>query len=162
MWALQLYIVLFAKLPDPIPGAPGVRFSIRLQPRDQYPVLYIKTVPRPLFILSPRGAIFSIPRPGTHAHVQNYQINACMFDSLQILFTSGIWFSCVQVLGHHTPVQPLQVYNQHWHVIIPSESQLHLQSHPLKFSFRVPISGSAVPPPPLHFWYCHPVALSPT
>jgi hypothetical protein len=31
-------------------------------------------------------------RPGTHAHAQNYQINACMFDSLQILFTSGILF----------------------------------------------------------------------
>jgi hypothetical protein len=90
MWALQLYIVIFFKLPDPIPGAPGVRFSIRLQPWDQYPILYINIVPKPFFILIPRGAIFSIPHPGTHAHVQNYQINACMFDSLQILFTSYI------------------------------------------------------------------------
>jgi hypothetical protein len=52
-----------------------------------------------------------MPRSGTHAHVQNYQINGYMFDYLQILFTSGIWFSCVQVLGHHTPAQPLWVYN---------------------------------------------------
>jgi hypothetical protein len=95
MWALQLYIVLFAKFPDPILGASGVCFSIHLQPRDQYPFLYIKTIPGPFFILSPWGAIFSIPLPGTHAHVQNYQITTCMFDYLQILFTSGIWFSCV-------------------------------------------------------------------
>jgi hypothetical protein len=71
-----------------------------------------------------------------------------MFDSLQILFMSGIWFSCVQVLGHHTSTQPLQVYNQHWHVIIPSKSQLHLHSHPLTFAYRISISGSAVPTPP--------------
>jgi hypothetical protein len=53
MWALQLYIGLSAKLPITIPGAPGVRSSIRLQPRDQHPVIYIKTFPRPLFILIP-------------------------------------------------------------------------------------------------------------
>jgi hypothetical protein len=58
MWALQLYIGLFAKLPLTIPGAHGVHFSIRLQPRDQHPVIYITTVPGPLFILSPRGTIF--------------------------------------------------------------------------------------------------------
>jgi hypothetical protein len=61
MWALQLYIGLSAKLPNTIPGAPGVHFSIRLQPRDQHPVIYIKTVPGPFFILSPRGTIFSYP-----------------------------------------------------------------------------------------------------
>jgi hypothetical protein len=92
MWALQLYIVPFSKLLDPILGALGVHFSIHLQPRDQHPFIYIKTIPRPLFILNPRGAIFSIPHLGTHANVQNHQINACMFDSLQILFTSGVWF----------------------------------------------------------------------
>jgi hypothetical protein len=97
-----------------------------------------------------------------HAHIQNYQIHARMFDSIQVLFTSGIWFSCVQVLGHHTSTQPLQVYNPHWHVIIPSESHLHLQSHPLTFASRIPIFDSAVPPPPLHLRYCHPIALSPT
>jgi hypothetical protein len=96
----------------------------------------------------PLGHHCFIPRPGTHAHIQNYQIHAHIFDSLQILFTSGIWFSCVQVLGHYTSTQPLQVYTQHWHVVIPSESHLHLQSHPLTFSSRIPISGSVVPTPP--------------
>jgi hypothetical protein len=59
MWALQLYIGLFAKLPLTIPGAHDVHFSNRLQPRDQRPATYIMTVPGPLFILSPRGALFS-------------------------------------------------------------------------------------------------------
>jgi hypothetical protein len=161
MWALQLYIGLSAKLPITIPGAPGVHSSIHLQPRINIPSSTSRQSPGHFLSLAP-GHHFFIPHPGTHAHVQNYQINACMFDSLQILFTSGIWFSCVQVLGHHTSTQPLQVYNQHWHVIIPSESQLHLQSHPLTFASRIPISGSAVPTPPLHLRYCHPVALSPT
>jgi hypothetical protein len=118
--------------------------------------------PQAIFYLYPPGHHFFIPHPSMHDHVQNYQIHGYMFNSLQILFTSGIWFSCVQVLGHHTSTQPLQVYNMHWHVIIPFESQVHLQSHPPKFSFRVPISDSVVPPPPLHFGYCHPIALSPT
>jgi hypothetical protein len=115
-----------------------------------------------LLSLAPGAPFCFIPRLGMHVHVQNYQMNAYMFDSLQILFTSGIWSLCVHVLGHHTSTQPLQVYNQHWHVIIPSESQLHLQSHPLKFSSRIPISSSVMFPPPFHFRYCHPVALSPT
>jgi hypothetical protein len=118
--------------------------------------------PRASFYPSPLGRHFFIPRPGTYAHVPNYQINSCMFNSLQILFTLGIWFSCVQVLGHHTSTQPLQVYNQHWHVIIPSESQLHLKSHPLTFASRIPISSSTVLTPPLHLRYCHLVGLSPT
>jgi hypothetical protein len=61
MWALQLYIALFAKLPNPIPGALGVRFWICLSPRDQHPIIYIKTVLEPFFIPSPQGAIFSYP-----------------------------------------------------------------------------------------------------
>jgi hypothetical protein len=147
MWALQLYIGLFAKLPLTIPGAHGVHFSIRLQPRDQHPVIYITSVPGPLFILSPQGPFF-IPWSGTHAHIYTYQIHAHIFDSLQILFTSGIWFSCVQVLDQHTSAQPLQVYTQHWHVVFPSVSHLHFQSHPLTFASRIPIPGSAVPIPP--------------
>jgi hypothetical protein len=91
---------------------------------------------------------FFIPWSGTHAHIHTYQIHAHIFDSLQILFTLGIWFSCVQVLDHHTSTQPLQVYTQHWHVVFPSESHLHFQSHPLTFASRIPISGSAVPTPP--------------
>jgi hypothetical protein len=110
MWALQLYIGLFSKLPLTIPGAHGVHFLIRLQPQDQHPVIYIIEVPGPLFILSPRGAFFFIPWLGTHAHIHAYQIHTHIFDSLQILFTLGIWFSCVQVLDHHTSTQHLQVY----------------------------------------------------
>jgi hypothetical protein len=59
LWALQLYIVHFSKLPDSIQGAPGIHFSICLHPRDQHPVIYTMTVPGPLFILSPRGPFFS-------------------------------------------------------------------------------------------------------
>jgi hypothetical protein len=61
MWALQLYIGLFSKLQLTIPGVPGVHFLIRLHPQDQHPTIYITAVPGPLFILSPRGAIFSYP-----------------------------------------------------------------------------------------------------
>jgi hypothetical protein len=161
MWALQLYIVLFAKLPDSIPGARVSVFRSVFSHGINTPSSTSRQSLGHFSSLAPGEPFFHTPS-GTHAHVQNYQINDYMFNYLQILFTSGIWLSCVQVLGHHTPARPLQVYNQHWHVIIPSESQLHLQSHPLKFSFRVPISGSAVLSPPLHFGYCHPVALSPT
>jgi hypothetical protein len=59
MWALQLYIGFFAKLPLTTPGAHGVHFVNRLQPWDQRPTTYIMVVPRPLFILSPRGTFFS-------------------------------------------------------------------------------------------------------
>jgi hypothetical protein len=50
---------VFAKLPLTIPGAHDVHFSNRLQPRDQHPATYIMAVPGPLFIPSPRGALFS-------------------------------------------------------------------------------------------------------
>jgi hypothetical protein len=40
MWALQLYIGFFAKLPPTIPGAHDVHSSNRLQPRDQHPATY--------------------------------------------------------------------------------------------------------------------------
>jgi hypothetical protein len=58
MWALQLYIGFFSQLPLTIPGAHGIHFSNRLQPRDQHPAAYIMAVPRPLFILGPRGPLF--------------------------------------------------------------------------------------------------------
>jgi len=151
MWALQLYIGLFAKLPLTILGSHGVRFSIHLQPWDQHPFIYLTTFPGPLVILSPRGAIFFIPWSSTHAHFHTYQIHAHIFDSLKILFTLGIWFSCVQVLDHHTSAQPLQVYTQHWHLVFPSVSHLHFQSHPLIFASRIPIPNSAVPSTPFAF-----------
>jgi hypothetical protein len=150
MWALQLYIGLFSKLPLTIHGSSptGVHSFDPSSATGSTSQHLHQDSPQASFHPEPLGRHFFIPRPGTHAHIQNYQINACMFDSLQILFTLGIWFSCVQVLGHHTSTQPLQVYTQHWHVVIPSKSHLHLQSHPLTFTSRIPISGSAVPTPP--------------
>jgi hypothetical protein len=137
----------FVKLPLTILGARGVHFSIHLQPRDQHPVTYITAIPGPLFILSPRGTFF------IHGQVRMqifhaYQIHAHIFNYFQILFTLGIWFSCVQVFDHHTSTQPLQVYTQHWHVVFPDVSHLHFQSHPLILTSRIPIPGSAVPTPP--------------
>jgi hypothetical protein len=58
MWALQLYVGVFSKLPLIIPGAHDVHFSNRLQPRDQHPATYIMTILGPLFILGPRGTHF--------------------------------------------------------------------------------------------------------
>jgi hypothetical protein len=49
----------FTKLPLTIPGAQGVHFSNRLQPRDQHPATYIIAIPGSLFIPSSRGAFFS-------------------------------------------------------------------------------------------------------
>jgi hypothetical protein len=49
----------FSKLPLTILGAQGVHFSNCLQPRDQHLVTYITAIPGSLFILSPRGALFS-------------------------------------------------------------------------------------------------------
>ena len=60
LWALQLYIVHFAKLPDLIPGAPNVCFSIRLQPWHQNPPTYTIIFPAPLSTPSPRGDFFTI------------------------------------------------------------------------------------------------------
>jgi hypothetical protein len=138
---------LFAKLPLTILGAHSVHFSIRLQPRDQHPITYITAVPGPLFILIPQGAFFIHGQ--VHIHIFHaYQIHAHIFDSFQILFTLGIWFSCVQVFDHHTSTQPLQVSTQHWHVVFPTVSHLHFQSHPLILASRIPIPGSAVPTHP--------------
>jgi hypothetical protein len=137
----------FSKLPLTIPGAQGVHFSNRLQPRDQHPATYIIAVPGSLFILSPRG-LFFISWSGTHAHCHICQIHAHIFDSLQILFTLGIWLLCAQVLAHRSSTSSLQVYIQHWHVVSPVVLHLHFQSHPLILTFRILISGSAVPTPP--------------
>jgi hypothetical protein len=59
MWALQLYIVPFAKLPCSITGAWSIYFLICLQPRDQDPATYMVTFPESPSILSLRGEFFS-------------------------------------------------------------------------------------------------------
>jgi hypothetical protein len=96
----------------------------------------------------PPGHRFFTSWPGTHAHCHICQIQAHNFDTLQILFTLGIWLSCVQVLAHRSSTSSLQVYIQHWHVVYPTELHLHFQSHPLILPFRILIPGSAVPKPP--------------
>jgi hypothetical protein len=58
MWALQLYIGFFAKLPPTIPRAHGVHSSNHLQPWDQHPAAYIMAISGPLFTRSPWGAFF--------------------------------------------------------------------------------------------------------
>jgi hypothetical protein len=164
IWALQLYIGRFAKLPLSIPGAHDVHSSNRLQPRDQHPTAYIMAVSRPLFILGPRGALFSRYDQVRTRIVTVFKIQAQTFDTLQILVTLGIWLLCVQEHAHRSSTSSLQVYLQHWHVVSPTELHLHLQSHPLILTFRILIPGSAVPQPPffLHQRYCNPVAFSPT
>jgi hypothetical protein len=164
MWALQLYIGFFAQLPLTIPGAHGIHFSNRLQPRDQHPAAYIMAVPRPLFILGPRGPLFFTSWPGTHTHFHIFaNTSSYLLITLQILVTWGIWLLCVQERAHRSSTSSLQVYLQHWHVVHPTELHLHLQSHPLILTFRILIPGSAVPTPPfLHMRYCNPVAFSPT
>jgi hypothetical protein len=77
-----------------------------------------------------------------HCHI--YIIHAHLFDSLQILFTLGIWLFSVQVLDHHLSPSFLQVYTQQWHVVSPAVLHLHFQSHPLILAFRIPIPDSAV------------------
>jgi hypothetical protein len=93
IWALQLYIGLFTKLPLTILGAHSVRFSICLQPRDQHPVIYITIVPGPLFILSPRGTIFSYPG----------QVRMHIFTLIKYMLISSILFKyCSRwVFGFH-------------------------------------------------------------
>ena len=139
---------VFAKLPLIIPGAHDVHFSNRLQPRDQHPATYIMTVPGSLFIPSPRGTFFFISWSSTHTHCHICQIQAHIFDSLQIVFTLGIWLLCVKVLAHRSSTSSLQVYIQHWHVVYPTVLHLHFQSRPLILAFRILIPGSAVPTPP--------------
>jgi hypothetical protein len=139
---------VFAKLPLTIPRAHDIHFLNRLQPRDQHPATYIMTVPGPLFIPSPRGALFFISWPGTQAHCHIYIIHVHIWYYLQILFTLGIWLFCVQVLGHHLFTSFLQVYTQHWHVVSPAVMHLHFQSHPLILAFRIPIPSFAVLTPP--------------
>jgi hypothetical protein len=149
MWVLQLYIGLFAKLPLNIPGAQGVHFSNRLQPRDQHPAAYITAVPGSLFVLGPWGAFFSY-------HGQVHTCIVTFFKSMLIslilfryCFTLGIWLFCAQVLAHRSSTSSLQVYLQHWHVVFPRCTAFTFSSHtPLIFAFRILIPGSVVLTPP--------------
>jgi hypothetical protein len=84
-----------------------------------------------------------------YASALSHLSNTCSYlNSLQILFTLGIWLLCAQVLAHRSSTSSLQVYIQHWHVVSPAVLHLHFQSHPLILAFRILIPGSAVPTPP--------------
>jgi hypothetical protein len=85
-------------------------------------------IPRSSFELGLEGEFFS----------RHVQVCMLMFKFYQIaficslssyIFMSDIWFSCVQVLAPQA-TQPLQVYVRNYHVIIPSENQLHLPVTP--------------------------------
>jgi hypothetical protein len=111
MWALQLYIGLFSKLPHTIPRAPGVHFSIRLQPRDQHPVIYIMTVPRPFFILSPLDAIFhTLTR---YAYVYSKLSNTCSYIrfSSDIVHIGYLVFMCAGIWSSYINITPSGIYS---------------------------------------------------
>jgi hypothetical protein len=76
---------VFAKLPLIIPGAHDVHFLNRLQPRDQHPATYIMAVLGPLFIQSPRGALFFHIR-ARYARALSHLSNTCSY----LLFSSDI------------------------------------------------------------------------
>ena len=111
MWALQLYIGLFAKLPVTIPGALGVHFSICLQPWDQHPVIYITTIPGPLFILSPRATIFhTLIR---YACAYSQLSNTCSYIqfSSDIVHVRYLVFMCVGTWSSYIDTTPSGIYS---------------------------------------------------
>jgi hypothetical protein len=59
LWAPQLYIVPFAKLPCSITRAQRIHFLIHLQPQDQDPTTYTITFPESPSTLGPGGAFLS-------------------------------------------------------------------------------------------------------
>jgi hypothetical protein len=84
-----------------------------------------------------------------YASTLSHLSNTCSYlNSLQILFTLGIWLLCAHVLAHRSSTSSLQVYIQHWHVVSLAVLHLHFQSHLLILAFRILILGSAVPTPP--------------
>ena len=109
MWALQLYIGLFPNFHSPF-REPTVSIFQSVFSHGISILSLHHNSPWVAFHPAPPGRLFFIPRSTMHAHSHTYKIHAHIFNSLQILFTLGIWFSCVQVLDHHTSAKPLQVY----------------------------------------------------
>ena len=106
MWALQLYIDLSAKLPITIPGAPGVRSSIHLQPRDQHAFIYITTVPGPLFILSTRGAFFHTLVRYTCAYSRLSNTCSYIHFSSDIVHVGYLVFMCAGTWSSYISATP--------------------------------------------------------
>jgi hypothetical protein len=111
MWALQLYIGLFSKIPLTIPGAQGVHFSIHLQPRDQHPIIYITIVPGPLFILSPWDAIFHTLIRYTYA--SSHLSNTCSYIRLSsdIVHVGYLFFMCANTWSSYIDTTPSGIYS---------------------------------------------------
>ena len=149
LWAHQPYIVPFSKLPHSVTRTHSLCFLIRLHPWDQGPITYIVTFPRSPSALSPGGAFFS----------HHVQVRMLMFNFIkqllyviyrQILFTFGIWFSCVQVLVPQSYIPFRYMFNTGmWS--FPLNINCISQSHPPTFTFKVPTSGSTTLSRLLHF-----------
>jgi hypothetical protein len=111
MWALQLYIGLFAKLPLTILGALGILLSICLQPRDQHLIIYITTVLGPLFIISPWDAIFhTLTR---YACAYSKLSNPCSYIhfSSNIVHVGYLVFMCVGTWSSYINTTPSGTYS---------------------------------------------------
>ena len=101
----------FSKLPLTIPGAQGVHFSNRVQPRDQHPVTYITVVHGPLFILSPRGTFFHTPL--RYACTYSRLSNTCSYlrFSSDIVHFGYLVFMCVGTWSSYIGTTPSGIYS---------------------------------------------------
>jgi hypothetical protein len=100
LWAPQLYIVPFSKLPHSVTGAQSLCFSDPSSATGSGSHHLHSHIPRVTIHTRPRGSIFLTSRPGTHAHVQNYQIVViCSLSSdivhvgYSVLMCAGTWSS---------------------------------------------------------------------
>jgi hypothetical protein len=90
-----------------------------------------------------------MPRSGTHAHFQFYQI--VIICSLSSYIVHVVYFVFMCVGNFSTSLQPLQVYVRLSHVVTPYVNNCISQSHPLTFTFRVPTFGSTLSLPLPYF-----------
>jgi hypothetical protein len=105
MWALQLYIGFLPNFHSSF-REPTIHFSNRLQPRDQRSAIYIMAIPGPLFILGPRGALFS-----RHGQVRtrivtffNYKLIHLILFRYWSLWVFGRYVCRYMIIGHrHHP-----------------------------------------------------------
>jgi hypothetical protein len=103
MWALQLYITPFAKIPHAITGSQGLYLLIYSHQQDQDPATHTVTFPESPSIPGPWGCIFLTSHLGTHVHVQNYQItfihslsSFIVHIGYSILMCAGTWSSKIK------------------------------------------------------------------
>jgi hypothetical protein len=94
MWALQLYIVPFSKLPYSIPGAPSIHFPILSSTMGPGSRHLHSHIPWATIHPRPPGSIFLTSRPGMHAYVQNYQIIVICSLSSYIVHVGYLVFMC--------------------------------------------------------------------